>query len=115
MLTTDRNALECDLAETYHIYDIDSLPVSKVAMFAAGLRANSRIKMLMSGDRIDLNTTLMAGIYDHLAWLKWARTEDGMNNINHPKSILSLLIGEKDAGKHMTFRTAEEFERAFSS
>ena len=49
MVKTDKDAWMCDLAETYHIYDYESLPLSKVAIFSVGLRANSRIKMKMQG------------------------------------------------------------------
>ena len=38
MLNTDSDALECDLAETYHIYNYKELPLKKVALFSVGLR-----------------------------------------------------------------------------
>lgn len=44
MVAEDEDALICDLAETYQIYDYRSLPLQKVAVFCAGLRENSRIK-----------------------------------------------------------------------
>ena len=43
-MRVDKEALECDLAETYGIYDINTLPISKIAIFAKGLREKSRIK-----------------------------------------------------------------------
>ena len=49
MYATDRDALVCDMAETYHVYDVRQLPVPLFATLAAGLRSNSRIRMKMAG------------------------------------------------------------------
>ena len=56
MIKTDEDALICDLAETYQIYDYKSLPAYMVATFSVGLRENSRIKMKLSNQPITLNT-----------------------------------------------------------
>lgn len=47
MIALDEEALICDFAETYHIYDYRSLPARLAATYAVGLRNESRIKMLM--------------------------------------------------------------------
>ena len=49
MIEFDEDALICDLAETYHIFDYRSLPVQLVATLSVGLRDNSRIKMRAAG------------------------------------------------------------------
>lgn len=49
MMALDRDALECDMAETYRIYDLRALPPERVAMLACGLRADSRIKLKQQG------------------------------------------------------------------
>ena len=38
MIKTDEDALICDLAETYRIYDYRQLPAYQVAVFSFGLR-----------------------------------------------------------------------------
>ena len=38
MIKQDEDALICDLAETYRIYDYRQLPLLQVAVFAYGLR-----------------------------------------------------------------------------
>lgn len=43
MLATDRDALICDLAETYRVLDYRALPVELLATLAAGLRQDARI------------------------------------------------------------------------
>ena len=44
MMALDEDALICDFAETYHIYNIYGMPVQYIATLAIGLRDDSRIK-----------------------------------------------------------------------
>ena len=91
MIKIDENALICDLAETYHIYNYRQLPPSMVAIFAIGLRDDSRIKMKLSNSKVPPNIMLLAGIIDKLNILIWQNTEDGRKGRNKPKSILDEL------------------------
>lgn len=113
MYSSHRTAWECDLAETYGIFDYESIPVRKLATLTAGLRSDSRSMMELSGIRIPLRDTLLAIIADCEKWLVWSRTEDGQNGINIPESVLELLTsGPKDKDNdHMTFATGEDFIR----
>lgn len=113
MLKTDRASLECDLAETYHIYNMYELPLSKVALFSYGLRENSRIKMKMRGELYPFETMLLAGILDRLSLLWWSKTPDAQKGINRPDSVLSSLLGNdpKDNREHLVFDSLEDFER----
>lgn len=43
MISLDRDALLCDLAETYHIYSLRGLPARTLATLVSGLRADARI------------------------------------------------------------------------
>ncbi|GAB6764651.1 DUF5361 domain-containing protein [Streptococcus uberis] len=112
MIKVDEDALICDLAETYHIYDYRQLPASLVAVFSVGLRENSRIKMKLSGQNIDLNNFLLAGVYDRLSLLVWMKTEDGQKNKNRPNLITSLLSGEVEKSDGVAFDSSEDFEKA---
>lgn len=114
MISTDEDALICDLAEVYHIYDYESLPVKTVATFSLGLRAESRIKQKMSGSKVPLDTQLLALAVDSLNTLVWFRTEDGQKNRNRPKSVYRLLAeGDKEkATKGDAFESPEAFEKA---
>lgn len=111
MIAIDEEALICDLAETYHIYDYKSLPLSRVAIFAVGLKGNSRIKMKMSGLKCPLDTLLLASVVDRLSVLVWQRTKDGADGRNRPESMLSRLLGTEDNRETEVFSTPEEFER----
>lgn len=112
MIATDEDALVCDLAETYHVFDYRSLPARFVATLAAGLRENSRIKMKMAGMACTSETLLLAMAVDRLSLLFWAKTEDGQKNRNKPESICAHIMGAKQKTESdiVTFENAEDFE-----
>ncbi len=111
MISTDRDALLCDLAETYGIYDLKALPISTLATLSAGLREDSRIKMRLAGTKITKSEMLLAAAVDRLSMLLWAQTEDSRNGVNRPQSVFSIIQGEeKKDGPVEAFETAEAFE-----
>ena len=110
-MVTDKDALECDLAETYGIYDMESLPLSKVATFALGLKGDSRIMLKMMGQSVSNDTLLLAGILDRLSFLAWAKTKDAQSGRNRPESVVNkLLSGNKKPERGFeVFDSGEEF------
>ncbi|HEQ7207232.1 TPA: DUF5361 domain-containing protein [Streptococcus pyogenes] len=106
--------LTCDLAETYGIYDYKQLPAYQVAVFAVGLRSNSRIKMALSGETEALDTVLLAGIYDNTNLLFWSKTKDGQSGQNKPKSMVEAISGSKSqkANEVISFASGEDFANA---
>lgn len=113
-LHQDRDALLCDLAECYHVLNMDELPVETLAALAAGLPADSRSKRKLSGHSLSVSETLLAGILDTVNLIKWMLSEDGAKGRNRPESILQLLT-EKDSQPEsdlMTFYGADAFEAA---
>lgn len=114
MIEIDEDALICDLAETYQIYDYRRLPPTMVAVFSCGLGPESRIKMKLSGQKVPLDTLLMAGINDRLSLLLWAKTRDGQKGKNRPESLVDALTGEKQikTDEIVSFDSGEEFERS---
>lgn len=114
MLSVDRDALICDLAETYGIFDFRALPVSLLATLAVGLRADSRIKMRLSGQKVNRTEILLAAAVDRLSMLWWAQTENGRNNVNRPQSILGIILGDTPQENNAeVFDTADSFEDAW--
>lgn len=112
MIAADEDALACDFMETYGIMDFRALPVQKAAILAAGLRADSRIKMFLNGDKTDEKTLLLGCIVDALNTLVWFQSEDGAKNINRPASVVKEILGIKEPeGEIVGFDSAEEFER----
>lgn len=112
MISANRDALLCDMAETYGIYDFRALPVPVLATLAVGLREDSRIKMYMNGTKITRLETLLAAAVDRLSMLWWSKTEDARTNSNRPKSMLSMLLGDQtETDRNVeAFETGEEFE-----
>lgn len=111
MLSADRNALICDLAETYGIFDYRALPVPLLATLAAGLREDSRIKRILAGAKMTRLEMLVAAVVDKLSALVWLNSEDGRKGENRPKSVLVLLMGEEPEESPVEgFDTADEFE-----
>ena len=110
MISLDENALICDLAETYHIYDYRSLPVFTVAALSVGLRENSRIRTLSRGGVLIEQDYTIALIYDLLA--RWSTGKD-------MESLTDLLDGKQKKQtqtepkkKTESFDSPEEFEQA---
>lgn len=112
MLATDEDALICDFAEYYHIYDMQGLSPQYAAILASGLRDDSRIMLAMSNQKVQVKTQLVAMIADAVRWLCWSKTKDGSRNRNRPESILDRLLQGPKVKEVQSFRTAEEFERA---
>lgn len=116
MLAADRDALICDLAETYHILDMTAIPVPLLATLAAGLRGDSRIRMAMAGETTRTGELLQAAMLDRLTTLCWMQTRDGAHGRRRPPSVVDA-IGGKDKPKQtntrpVAFATPADFERA---
>ena len=109
MIRLNEDALICDLAETYHIYDYRSLPLKTVATLSAGLRDDSRIKLEAAEASVGLDTVILAAIADNLAML---RAGMDAKNKNKPFLFTDALQGEKKKTKARGFATAEQFEAA---
>lgn len=115
MLSADKEALICDLAETYGIYDYRALPVSTLATLAVGLRDDSRIKMHLIGAKLPRSDLLMAAAVDRLSLLVWINTEDGKHGTNRPPSLLNSIFGaDQNDNPVETFETAEDYETAWT-
>lgn len=112
MLAVDKTALICDLAETYGILDYRVLPVETLTALSVGLRENSRIKMKLSGAKVQPDFLLLAAAIDRLSLLVWSKTKDAEKGRNRPKSLVEILTGKKKESDVMAFNTAEEWESA---
>ncbi|MFS9149585.1 DUF5361 domain-containing protein [Streptococcus infantis] len=113
MIKQDEDALICDLAETYRIYDYRQLPLLQVAVFAYGLRDDSRIKKIISNQVVSLDTLLFASMVDRLSLSLWLQTTDGQKGTNRPNSIVDHLTKkeEKDEKDYLVFKSGEDFEK----
>lgn len=114
MLAADRAAVICDMAETYHIYDLYTLPPATIAMLAVGLRDDSRIKLKIAGAVANQEIMLLAAAVDQLSMMVWMQSKDGKKNKNRPPSILDAINGRNKENDQETiaFESYEDFERA---
>ena len=113
MITTDDDALVCDMAETYRIYDYRALPPRMAAVLACGLRDDSRIKMKLQGMNVPLDTLFLAAIADRLALQLWANSKDAKHHRNRPESIAEKLLQGHEEDRIKAYRTAADFAAAF--
>lgn len=114
MIDLDEDALICDLAETYQVYDYKQLPLQTVAVFACGLKDDSRIKQLLSDQIAPVERVLLASMVDRLSMLLWIQSKDGQKGVNRPASIADQLIkrdkSENDEKDYLVFESGEDFE-----
>lgn len=108
MIETDEDALICDFAETYNILDYRALPLNLAATLAVGLRADSRIMLKITGQKIDYNTVLSAAILDRLSFLAWTKTKDAEAGRNRPESVVSKLMEEPKENNVVAFEDENE-------
>jgi hypothetical protein len=115
MIRADEDALICDFAETYHIYDFRALPVSYAATLACGLGEKSRIFKKMTGNKLDVSDMLLAAAVDRLSLLWWAKTRDGQKNTNKPKSMVELLqnADKNSESEIVGFNSGEDFKKTW--
>ena len=110
MLKKDEQALVCDLAETYQIYDYRSYPVGLIATLAAGLRDDSRIKMKLNDMQVSPEILLLTAIFDRLNLIVWSKTKDAEKGRNRPQSVLKGLI--KQESNVTAYASGEDFIKA---
>ena len=111
MIALDEDALICDMAETYHIYEMRRLSCAYVAILANGLRDDSRIKMKASGLEVPIDRLLLAHIADNTAINVWLKTKDGEKGKNQPKSIVKALTEKIDESSlTRPFESSSDFD-----
>lgn len=106
MIREDKEALICDLAETYHILNYQELSVELLATLSCGLRADSRIKMKLNEQKCSTDTWLLAATVDYLALIRHSLVKGG----KAPK-LLTQQLTQSNSDTVQVFSSAEAFER----
>lgn len=114
MVSQDEDALVCDFAEYYGIYNYRDYSLRYVATLADGLRENSRIKMALSDSTVSFETLILANILDATNFIAWTKTESARNNTNRPKSLVASIRGDKpnNTGDYVVYDSPADFEEA---
>lgn len=110
----NEEALICDLAEVYHIYNYETYEPSFIAILVAGLRENSRSKMFLSGAKFSTDQALKMMIADYLRLIVWMNTRDGAKNRNKPKSLFEEIENANNVDDIIGFSDGESFEKAWN-
>lgn len=110
----DEDAVICDFAETYHIYDIYQYPCEYIATLAAGLRETSRIRIKQAGLRGDPELFAMCACADSLRTLVWHNTENGHKGIDPPKPVLQFLRENTENTTSRGYSSGEDFQAEWS-
>lgn len=116
MIATDRDALTCDMAETYGVFDIRGLPVGLLATLACGLRENSRIKMRMAGVSVETRDLLLAHAVDALNLIFWSKTKGAQTSSNRPRSFVGMMTAppkNQEREEIVSFRSGAAFDTAW--
>lgn len=108
MLVNAKTELVCDLAETYHVFNMQSQPASFIAALTAGLSQESRTKRKLSGRKYSTDTLLLACILDAVNMRVWQNTKDAQKGRGRPKSVYEALTQTEETLHG--FNTAEDFE-----
>lgn len=112
MMTVDRTAVICDLAETYQIYDYRRLPARFVATLACGLKADSRIMTKMAGVKISPPLLLLGAlIVDELRAIRYGLMGDKKHEPVFVTDIMSEGLPEKELQGFDTVAAYEEARR----
>lgn len=116
MRVVHEDALICDFAQFYHVYDIDELDVRTAAILTAGLPKESRLVKKLTGNKPDQETILMASILDTVRNIEYAVFQaHSKKKLQKPQSVMKKLLGIDDNKKQNNlreFRSADEFEIA---
>ena len=91
MIALDRDALICDLAETYKIYDMRQVSVRTLAVLANGLQPDARIKTRLAGLKVPLSLYVLYEISDKLSVITWMISDDGRTGKNRPEMASDRL------------------------
>lgn len=110
MVRNAEDSLICDLAETYHIFSMRNYPARMIATLAAGLRADSRTFMKLSGQKCPQEILLIAAAVDRLSLLVYAQTKDAKTGRNRPQSLVDRLTKETKE-KVTGFSSPDAFEK----
>ena len=117
MRVSQKDALICDFAQFYHIYDIDSLHPQYAAILACGLPEDSRIMRERRESVAEPDSLLLATIVDELNMIIWILGNGKGNGIPLPESIFEKIsgisVGTKDG--NTKFESGYDFEREWQA
>lgn len=109
VVVADEEALICDMAETYKIYDYRALPISYIAILTNGLPKTSRVKSNLMGIKERLNTEyLLAYLCDTVTLIRYMLMADPPS-INDIDLFVDIMHPPTNASNTQVFRSGADF------
>ncbi len=112
----DEDALSCDFAEVYSIYDWRKLPGRYAATLAAGLRPGSRCCMKTNGVKVQLGESLEAMIHDDLSAILYVMTQRKKHGKKPEFISHDLIYGKKERkdNEYEGFDNPSDYEKKWT-
>lgn len=108
-----KDALICDFAQYYHIYDLDSVNLQTAAILACGLPPDSRTLRQMTGQKFSAEMVIQMRILDTVRFFQYAYiSSHSKRKVPKPQSIFEILNEKKEENPIRGFKTKEAFEAA---
>lgn len=115
MAALDEDALVCDFAEIYHVFDYRALPIPVAATLAAGFPLRSRtMRKILAAPYME-PTVLLASIADRVSHLIWMLSTESGKPETRPKGFLELLTRENAAQDGTSYESGAAFDDAWQA
>ncbi|MBQ9031867.1 MAG: hypothetical protein IJ106_10510 [Parasporobacterium sp.] len=113
MRASDEDALICDFAQYYHIYDLEQVGVRKAAILACGLPEESRTMKRLSGNKLSGERVILVSMLDTIRSIEFAVYQShSKKKIKKPKPLLKKMMDGGEKKELLGYGTAQEFEEA---
>ena len=105
MVSIYENEFICDMAETYHVFDYEALPVDLLVVLACGLRDNSRTKLKISGVKHIPLELVIPQIFDQILLLRCGLS--GQKKV--PTLMTEFMTQEDKPSESVSFKSGSDF------
>lgn len=95
----------CDMAETYHVFDYEALPVDLLVVLACGLRDNSRTKLKISGVKHIPLELVIPQIFDQILLLRCGLS----GQKKAPPLMTEFMTQEDKPNETVSFESGSDF------
>ena len=89
------------------------MPAQKLAIFAKGLKSDSRVMVKMSPYTVPLRDVLLASLIDEIRTFRYSFSKDAKSGSNPPEMLVRAFQRNPDRQKSnvIAFDTPEDFEK----
>lgn len=107
------DALTCDFAQYYHLYDLEAIPLTQGAILACGLPPESRTMRKLTNTQYTAEQAVLMGILDSIRSFEYAYVcSHSKKKPQKPRSVFDVASGTEEVSELTAFDSAEDFEVA---